>query len=53
MGYGSGQGIEYCPAVHSEVNTVVQAAKKCVCPPKILLSTAGAGFRVLIVAKNL
>jgi len=27
MGYGSGQGIEYCAAVHSEVNTVVQAAR--------------------------
>ena len=27
MGFGSGKGLEHCPAVHSEVNTIIQAAK--------------------------
>ena len=27
MGYGSGQGLEYCPAAHSEVNAIISAAR--------------------------
>lgn len=27
MGYKSGQGLEYCPAVHAEMNAVVAAAR--------------------------
>lgn len=27
MGYGSGEGLEYCPAVHAEVNAIAQAAR--------------------------
>lgn len=27
MGFKSGQGMEHCPAVHAEINTILQAAK--------------------------
>jgi dCMP deaminase len=27
MGYGSGEGMEYCPAVHAEINPIMQAAR--------------------------
>jgi dCMP deaminase len=27
MGFGSGEGLDYCPAVHGEINSILQAAK--------------------------
>jgi Deoxycytidylate deaminase len=27
LGFGSGEGLEYCPATHAEANAIVQAAK--------------------------
>lgn len=27
MGYGSGEGLEHCPAVHAEMNALLQAAR--------------------------
>jgi dCMP deaminase len=27
MGYKSGEGLEHCPAVHAEINTILQAAR--------------------------
>ena len=31
IGFASGEGLEICPAIHSEVNTILQAAKNGIC----------------------
>ena len=41
QGYGSGKGLEYCPAVHAEANCVADAAlnHKCVDGQTLILNT--------------